>query len=216
MRVVCEPIGPVAVGDPAIVRVTSVNDGERAVDWPIRLHPSESTISFVVDGEPRQGVEQIDSIVETVTLEPGDAVSTGVAVPLDDGAGEFELRLAVRPPGAGDEVLSNLCRIVVQPSGTAVDEAAAPLTTLDQLAWSVRNGEGTDHEAVSTALESFAEQKRPWIATALLPAAPSSDDVLLVAATSLLADRRAGADESSAPAWARIADAVLAGRPHRP
>lgn len=216
MQVRCEPIGPVVPGDPAIVRVTSVNDGDRSVEWPIRLHPSESTVSFVIDGERHRSAEQIDSIVETVTLEPGAAVSTGVAVPLgaDVRAGEIELQLAVQPPGAGDEVLSDPCRVVVE--GTASDEAA-PVGALDELAWSVRNGDAADDAGVASALESFAEPDRPWIATALLPAAPRRDDVLLEAALGLLADRADGADdteESETPSWVEIADAVLEGRSH--
>lgn len=223
MRVVIAPVASTVqdAGGP-VLRVTSINDTAAPVDWPVRLHPSESTVAFVVDGERVQGTEQIDSIVDTVTLAPGQAVSTGVRLAVDGSgvvaadAATTEVQIAVSPPGAYGEVLSNVVALVADPQGQEpADADTDAVATLDRLAWEHRDGETDGPTAVQDALARFGPDDRPWIATALLPAAPMADDVLLAAARRLSAGAEAdpGADQGAAGA---AAAAIVNGEPYTP
>lgn len=220
MRVECEAVTPLEAGL-AVLRVTAINDGDTTVEWPVRLHPSESTVAFVIDGTTVRGVEQIDSIVATVPVPPGQAVSTGVALRLDeitpapalpdaDRGGTIDVRVVVSPPGAHGEVRSSRCAVEVAEARDAADRGA--LERLDAAARAARNadpdtaGSSDDRDpAIAETLGSLDPAQRAWVATALLPAAPLADDVLLAVA------RRLGELEDRDDA---VASMVLAGVPH--
>lgn len=224
MRIECEPVTSLNAGI-AVLRVTSVNDGDETVSWPVRLHPSESTIAFMIDGTRCVGVEQIDSIVSTVQVPPGQALSTGVALRVDEitpgpdslldagSGGTIDVQVVVSPPGAYGEVASNHCelRAAEQSADGDAGETGAGLGGLDAAAWAAREGaEATDDDATDAFEQALGEidpGDRAWIATALLPAAPFADDVLLVAARRL---------EESQDDTDAVAVAVLEGVPHAP
>jgi hypothetical protein len=193
MQVLCSSSGPVSPEGWAVLRVTSINDGTRPVAWPIRLHPSEATVSFIVDGVRHRGAEQVDSIVETVSLDPGQAVSTGVLVSVSDrgvmlpDVGEIEIQLAITPPGTTDEVLSNTV-IVEVVDDEATHRGGRTLAELDAAAVALRDGESSDSDEVLTYLTDVDPADRAWTATALLPAAPLPEDGLLEAARQSVGD----------------------------
>ena len=208
VRVVCRVDGPVSAGGRAVLRVTSINDGPEAVEWPVRLHPAEATVSFLVDGVRHRGAQQVDSTVETTVLEPAMAVSTGVLLPV--GAvdplpgGAVEIRVAVQPPGAVDEVISDPVVVEVG-DGTGDRGIGRSLDDLDAAARSVRAGEPPGGADLAAMLSELGSHDRAWVATALLPPAPWPDDVLLEAARGLVEQ---GADDAD------LDRAVLDGVPH--
>lgn len=220
MRIECRPAGPVPVGGWVVLHVTSINDGAAPVAWPVRLHPAEATVSFVVDGVRHRGAEQVDSIVETTVLEPGWAISTGVLVSVGDRGvildqiGEVEIRVAVQPPGAVDEVLSEPVPVEVVGAGDAADEAFAierSVVAVDAAARAVREGEVDDGGELDALLAELPPDDRAWVATALLPAAPWPDDPVLEAARRIVDD---GRREHGDGAGADRERAILDGRPH--
>lgn len=210
MRVHCESSGPTPPLGWTVIKVTSINDGADPTTWPVRLHPAEATISFIVDGVRHRGVEQVDSVVETVTLDPGQAISTGVLMSVGDrgpvlpDAGGIDLQVAVRPPGPAEETVSNHIEIRVVEDEAAAGRSRA-LRALDSAATAVRDGAESDTADVVAALRALPDAHRAWAATALLPAAPLPDDPLLEAA------RRV---RLSAATPDPIAEFVVAGVPH--
>jgi hypothetical protein len=168
-------------------------------------------VSFLVDGVRHRGAEQVDSIVETVDLGPGQAISTGVLVSASDrglvlpDAGPVGVRVAIRPPGPSDEVLSDAVVVDVVDDEEAAARGRA-LTRLDAAARALRDSGSSDVGEVIACLRDIEPENRVWAATALLPAAPLPDDGLLRAARRVIAE---GGDDG-------VARAVLDGEPHEP
>lgn len=213
MRVICDAIAPVPVGGWAVLRVTSINDEDTQTAWPTRLHPDESTVSFVINGVRHRGVEQVDSVVETAALQPGQALSTGVLLGVSDRGeilpepGDFELQVAISRPGTSHEVLSNMVVVsVTDLADTPDDGQRALLSELDAQAVALRDGETTVTTAMDSLFGAMSDDDRAWVATALLPPAPAISDPLLLAA-----HRMPGAGDESVTG---LATCILEGTPY--